>query len=40
MFKTVELKYEGGERYPNLVREPGGEDLLTKITRPRTGSRP
>jgi predicted metalloprotease with PDZ domain len=34
MFKTLEVKYSGGERYPNLVREPGTEDLLAKIARP------
>jgi predicted metalloprotease with PDZ domain len=35
-FKTLTLKYAGGERYPNLVREPAGEDLLAQIGRPRT----
>jgi predicted metalloprotease with PDZ domain len=34
MFKTLELKYSGGERYPNLVREPGTPDLLSQIARP------
>jgi predicted metalloprotease with PDZ domain len=35
MFKTLELKYSGGERYPNLSRQPGTEDLLAKIAHPR-----
>jgi predicted metalloprotease with PDZ domain len=35
-FKTLTLKYAGGERYPNLVREPAGEDLLAQIGRPQT----
>ena len=34
-FKTLELQYAGGERYPNLVREQGSEDLLARIARPR-----
>jgi predicted metalloprotease with PDZ domain len=34
-FKTLELQYAGGERYPNLVREPGSADLLARIARPR-----
>jgi predicted metalloprotease with PDZ domain len=34
-FKTLELQYAGGERYPNLVREGGSADLLTQIARPR-----
>jgi predicted metalloprotease with PDZ domain len=34
-FKTLELQYAGGERYPNLVREPGSADLLAEIARPR-----
>jgi predicted metalloprotease with PDZ domain len=35
MFKTLELQYTGGERYPNLVRDPGSADLLAQIARPR-----
>jgi predicted metalloprotease with PDZ domain len=35
MFKTLELTYSGGERYPNLSRQAGSEDLLAKIARPR-----
>jgi predicted metalloprotease with PDZ domain len=35
MFKTLELKYSGGERYPNLTRRPGTADLLAKIAQPR-----
>jgi predicted metalloprotease with PDZ domain len=34
-FKTLELQYAGGERHPNLVREPGSADLLAQIARPR-----
>ena len=34
-FKTLELQYAGGERYPNLVREPGSADLLAYIAQPR-----
>ena len=40
MFKTLELKYAGGERYPNLVPEPGSEDLLAKIAHPRAAPAP
>jgi predicted metalloprotease with PDZ domain len=40
MFKTLELNYAGGERYPNLIRDSAGEDLLTKIALPRTAERP
>jgi predicted metalloprotease with PDZ domain len=36
MFKTLELKYSGGERYPNLLREPGAPDVLSQIARPLT----
>ena len=35
MFKTLQLQYSGGERYPNLSRRPGTEDLLAKIAQPR-----
>ena len=35
-FKTLSLKYTGGERYPNLLRLPGSEDLLARIAHPRT----
>jgi predicted metalloprotease with PDZ domain len=34
-FKTLELKYSGGERYPNLLKDAGTEDLLASIARPR-----
>jgi predicted metalloprotease with PDZ domain len=34
-FKTLELQYAGGERYPNLVRDPANADLLAHIARPR-----
>ncbi len=35
IFKTLELKYSGGERYPNLARRADTVDLLTKIAQPR-----
>ena len=35
MFKTLELQYSGGERYPSLVREAGIPDLLSQIAHPR-----
>jgi predicted metalloprotease with PDZ domain len=38
-YKTLELNYDGGERYPNLLREPGTDDLLRQIATPR-GSAP
>lgn len=34
MFKTLEVKYADGERYPNLLREPATDDLLSKIGQP------
>jgi predicted metalloprotease with PDZ domain len=34
-FKTLEVEYAGGERYPNLVRSAAGPDLLEQIARPR-----
>jgi predicted metalloprotease with PDZ domain len=39
MFKAVPLKYSGGERYPNLLREPSNADLLSQIAHPRTAAR-
>ena len=38
MFKTLELKYSGGERYPNLQRVSGSADLLAEIARPRAAA--
>ncbi|MGO9991849.1 MAG: M61 family peptidase [Steroidobacteraceae bacterium] len=38
MFKTLELRYSGGERYPNLLRDPSAADLLSQIARPRTAA--
>jgi predicted metalloprotease with PDZ domain len=35
-FKTLELRYSGGERNPDLVREPGAPDVLSQIGQPRT----
>jgi predicted metalloprotease with PDZ domain len=40
MYKTLDLKYSGGERYPNLLREPGTEDLLAHIARPLVAGPP
>jgi predicted metalloprotease with PDZ domain len=40
MFKTLVLHYSGGERYPNLIRDAGTEDLLGKIARPRAAAHP
>jgi predicted metalloprotease with PDZ domain len=37
-YKTLELKYSGGERYPNLLREPSAPDVLSQITRPLAGA--
>ena len=34
-FNTLELKYSGGERYPNLARRADSADLLEKIAQPR-----
>jgi predicted metalloprotease with PDZ domain len=39
-FKTLELRYSGGERYPNLLREPGTEDILAQIARPLVAQSP
>jgi predicted metalloprotease with PDZ domain len=39
MFKTLDVEYAGGERYPNLLREPGTEDLLRQIAHARAGDR-
>ncbi len=36
MYKTLEIRYSGGERYPNLVRELSAPDLLSQIARPQT----
>ncbi len=35
-FETLELRYAGGERYPDLSREPGSVDVLSEIAHPRT----
>jgi len=40
MYKTLDLKYPGAERYPNLLREPGTEDLLAQIARPLMAAPP
>jgi len=39
-YKTLELQYSGGERYPNLERMPGTADLLSRIAQPRAGPAP
>jgi len=38
MFSTVELKYSGGERYPNLLRDASTVDLLSQIASPRAAT--
>jgi predicted metalloprotease with PDZ domain len=38
MFKTLELEYPGGGRYPNLVRDPATPDLLSLIAHPRAAN--
>ena len=40
MFKTLDLNYSGGERYPNLIRDSAVEDLLGKIAHARAAARP
>jgi predicted metalloprotease with PDZ domain len=35
LYKTLDLRYSGGERYPHLVRNSGVPDLLSAIARPR-----
>ena len=35
VYRTLELAYAGGERFPHLVRDPGQPDLLGAIARPR-----
>ncbi|HXY02956.1 MAG TPA: M61 family peptidase, partial [Terriglobales bacterium] len=34
-FRTSNLNYHGGEKYPHLVRDGSRPDLLTDIIRPR-----
>jgi predicted metalloprotease with PDZ domain len=34
-FKTLEVHYTGGERYPDLTRKPGTPDILSQISQPR-----
>ncbi len=34
-FRTFNLDYHGGEKYPHLVRDESKPDLLTDIIRPR-----
>jgi predicted metalloprotease with PDZ domain len=38
-YRTLEMTYAGGERYPNLVREPDTDDLLAAIARPLAPAR-
>jgi predicted metalloprotease with PDZ domain len=35
-FLTWEIHYDGGERYPHLVRDPATPDLLARIARPQS----
>jgi predicted metalloprotease with PDZ domain len=37
-FRTIEVSYSGGPRYPHLVRIPGTVDMLAKIMAPHAGS--
>jgi hypothetical protein len=34
-FRTFNLDYHGGEKYPHLVRDESKPDMLTDIVRPR-----
>jgi predicted metalloprotease with PDZ domain len=36
MYKTLDIKYAGGERYPNLERVAGSDDILDQIARPKS----
>ena len=38
VYKSVELHYAGGERFPQLVRITGTADVLADITRPRAAT--
>jgi len=38
MFSTVEVKYSGGERNPNLLRDASTADLLSQIASPRAAT--
>ena len=38
VYKSVELHYGGGERFPQLVRITGTADVLADITRPRVAT--
>lgn len=40
VYRTVEIPFYEGPRYPHLVRLPGAADRLTEIVTPRSGSRP
>ena len=37
-YQTLELHYSGGEKYPNLERIAGADDLLEHIAQPRTAA--
>ncbi len=39
VFETFKVNYHEGERYPHLVREASGADLLTPILRPRASGK-
>jgi len=39
-YKTIEIAYHGGERYPHLERDASKPDLLTEIIKPRATSGP
>ncbi|HEY7994840.1 MAG TPA: hypothetical protein VID24_11555 [Candidatus Eremiobacteraceae bacterium] len=35
LYRTVDISYHGGDRYPHLERVPGNDDVLRLITAPR-----
>jgi len=35
-YRTVEVSYHGGPKYPHLVRLPGTTDMLAKIMAPQS----
>jgi hypothetical protein len=39
VFETFKVNYHEGERYPHLVREASGADLLTPILSPRASGK-
>jgi predicted metalloprotease with PDZ domain len=39
-YKTIEIDYHGGERYPHLERDPSKPDVLSEIIKPHATSGP